>query len=108
MYSFYQLIKKIREESGLTQEEFAKSLGVSKVLISMVETGQKKVSKSFIIKLAKLLNVHPASITPFLHIYSSKELNKISPIEKKLVLWGEEMQKILIKKRAKKIKKYVK
>ena len=55
MESFPSLIRKIRVKSGLTQTEFARLLDVSPILIAMVETGQKDVSKSLIEQKAKLL-----------------------------------------------------
>ena len=106
MYSFPDLIKKIIDEAGLTQAEFAKALGVSATLIAMVETGQKEVSKNLLIKIAELLNVHPSSITPFLFINREKFSKNPSSIEKKFVEWGEKMQTHLIKDRAKLLKKY--
>ena len=108
MYTFPELIKIIRDEAGLTQAEFAKILGVSTVLIAMVETGQKEVSKKLLIKLADRLNVHPSSITPFLFIDKGK-LSKNTPvIEKKFIEWGEKIQTHLIKDRAKLLQKYAK
>jgi transcriptional regulator with XRE-family HTH domain len=101
MYTFPELIKKIREESGLTQAEFAKSLNVSAVLIAMVETGQKEVSKNLLIKLAEKMKVHPASITPFLFISKNDPVGKTSEVERMLTRWGEKMQKHLIRDRAK-------
>lgn len=108
MYAFPELIKKIREEAGLTQSEFAEALSVSTVLIAMVETGQKEVSKKFLLRLAGLLNVHPASITPFLFINKDNTLEKITGIEKALMEWGEKMQLMLIKDKTKKLRKYAK
>lgn len=106
MYSFAELIKKIRKESALTQAELAKILSVSKILIVKIETGEKDVSKKFIIKLAEKLDVHPSSITPFLFPHNSKKEN-LSMIEERLISMGEKMQDYLIKKRAKNLQKYV-
>ncbi len=108
MYTFPDLLKKIRDEADLTQAEFAKALGVSAVLIAMIETGQKEVSKKFITKLAKQMDVHPASITPFLFIDKNFSLKKITKIERIFLDWGEKMQEYLIQKKSKKLKKYVK
>ncbi|HEY4831265.1 MAG TPA: helix-turn-helix transcriptional regulator [Waddliaceae bacterium] len=108
MYTFPELLKKIREENNLTQAEFAKALDVSAVLIAMVETGQKEVSKNLVTKLAELMDVHPFSITPFLFITENADNQKFSGIEKSLVQWGEKMQKLLIKNRVKKFKQYAK
>ena len=101
MYTFPELIRKIREEAGLTQAEFARSINVSAVLIAMVETGQKEVSKNLLIKLAEKMKVHPASITPFLFISKDEPVEKNSEIERMLIKWGEKMQRHLIKDRAK-------
>lgn len=106
MYSFPELIRKIRDEASLTQAEFAKALGVSVVLIAMVETGQKEVSKNLLIRIAERLNVHPSSITPFLFIDKEKFSNNPPAIEKKFIEWGEKMQTHLIRDRAKLLKKY--
>ena len=107
MYSFPQLIKKIREESDLTQKQLASVLDVSTVLISMIETGQKDISKNFIEKLAEKLEVHPGSITPFIFMDEDLDNKNISGIEKKLINIGEKLQIFLIENRAKKLKQYV-
>jgi DNA-binding XRE family transcriptional regulator len=49
MYTFPLLIKEIRKYSELSQKEFAKTLGVSPVLIAMIETGQKGISNTFFV-----------------------------------------------------------
>lgn len=108
MYSFPELIKKIREEAGLTQPEFAKALGVSTVLIAMVETGKKEVSKKLVTRLAERMNVHPSSITPFLFIEKGVPIKETSGVEKLLIEWGEKIQTILVKDRAKLLRKYAK
>ncbi len=90
MYAFPELLKRIRDESDLTQEELASALGVSTVLIAMIETGQKEASKAFIVKLAEKLGVHPGSITPFL--FANEKAEKLSGIERTLVSLGEKLQ----------------
>ena len=106
MYTFPQLLKEIRKESELTQEDFAKALNVSTVLISMIETGQKEVSKNLIVKLANKLEVQPSSITPFLFLSNDFQNGKISEIEKKFIGIGEKLQSHLIKTKSKNLKKY--
>lgn len=106
MYTFPELLKKIRESADLTQEELATVLDVSTVLIAMVETNQKDVSKKLIEKLANKLDVYPSSITPF--IFSGQvDLKKISSVEKKLIELGEHLQDFLITKKAKNLRQYV-
>jgi transcriptional regulator with XRE-family HTH domain len=106
MYTFPELLKKIREEGDLTQEEMAKALDVSTVLVSMVETGQKEASKAFVIKLAEKMDVRPSSIMPFVLDESLAKPQKISGVEKALIDVGEKLQTYLIKTKAKKLKKY--
>ncbi len=106
MNSFPKLIKDIRSEAGLTQAEFAKVIGVSPVLIAMVESGQKEVSKNLLCKIAKRLEVHPASITPFLYGHDQNDTNNLPAIEKQFLAWGLKLQKHLIKNKAKLLREY--
>ena len=107
MYKFPELIKEIRTEAELTQSGFAKSVGVSPVLIAMVESGQKEVSKNLLIKIADKLEVHPSSITPFLYGFDMKGRTEkdLTPIEKQLLVWGLKLQTQLIKKKSKNLLK---
>ena len=108
MYTFPELIKKIRDEAGLTQTQFAAALNVSPVLIAMVETGQKEVSKNLLLKLADRMNVRPASITPFLFTDKNGSIETDSVLEKAMMKWGQKMQVFLIKDRSKLLAKYAK
>lgn len=105
MYNFQNLLKQIRKEGDLTQEELARALDVSTVLISMIETGQKEVSKNFVGKLAEKLDVHPSSIAPF--VFTGDADTNLSGVEKKLISVGEQLQAYLIKTKSKRLKKYV-
>lgn len=95
----------IRSEAGLTQAEFAVELKVSPVLIAMVESGQKPVSKNLVIKLADRLEVHPASITPFLYGEGVREDN-LSKVEKQFLAIGTKLQEHLIKNKSKLLRKH--
>lgn len=106
MQTFPELLKSIREGGGLTQEELARALGVSTILISMVETGQKDASKKLVVKLAQKLEVHPSSIVPFMFMNKSGEMEKITGIERTFISLGEKLQSHLIKVKSKKLKKY--
>lgn len=106
MLSFPDLLKKIRDKSGLTQSELAKVLGVSTILISMVETGQKEVSKNLIVKLAKKMDVHPSSILPFVFSVNDYSLENLPNPEKTLLKFGEKVQTYLIEKKATKLRDY--
>lgn len=50
-------IKSIREQIGLSQEKLADSLGISRVSLSQVENGERKISAEEIAALAKLFNL---------------------------------------------------
>lgn len=52
-----QRIKDLREENGLTQEDLAKKLGISKSTISMYETNKRKPDTTTKEALADLFNV---------------------------------------------------
>ena len=104
LYTFPKLIKSIRQEAGLTQLEFAKLMEVSPILIAMVESGQREASKKFIEKLASILDVHPASITPFLYPQSSYPTDETVGVEGKLLSFGIKLQNYLIKKKAKNLR----
>ena len=108
MYTFPELIKRIRNEAGLTQAEFAKAVEVSPVLIAMVETGQKEVSKKLVVKIAERLQVHPASITPFLYEGSHTDTENLSSVEKQFLVLGTKLQVFLIKKKSKNLRQYAK
>jgi len=106
MYTFPDLIKKIREEAQLTQAEFAKILDISAVLVAMIETGQKEVSRKTILRLSEKMDVHPSSITPFMFNDENKYQNNMSKIEKSFLQFGEQLQDYLIKTKAKKLRQY--
>ena len=103
-----QLIKKIRKESGLTQQQLAKALQVSTILISMIESGQKPISSKMVERLSKLLKVHPSTITPSLFFENESEFKGLSGLEKNLIETGLRMQDKLISMRAKNLKSYAK
>jgi transcriptional regulator with XRE-family HTH domain len=105
MYNFQDLLKQIRKEGNLTQEELARALDVSTILISMIETGQKEVSKNFVEKLAERLDVRPSSIAPF--VFVDDDVANLPALEKKLISLGEQLQTYLIKTKSKRLKKYV-
>lgn len=106
MYTFPELLKRLREESNLTQSELAAILGVSTVLVSMIETEQKEVSKGFITRLADKLGVQPASIMPFMFMAKEIAGKDLGAPEKALISIGERLQAYLIKKKAKKLRQY--
>lgn len=77
---------------------------VSPILIAMIESGQRGVSKKFIDKLASNLGVNSSSITPFLYLNGDTQLSDISGLEKQLLSIGSKLQKHLIEKKAKNLR----
>ena len=100
MLTVPEFLKAIRKEQGLTQQQLADSLGVSKILVSMVETGQKSPSKTLVTNLARALKVHPASIMPFLADNQIKYSGRLSILESSLLKIAKELQLKLIKRRS--------
>jgi transcriptional regulator with XRE-family HTH domain len=61
MNSFYEIlgakVKKIREKTDLSQEALAGKLGISRVAISQIESGGRKISTEELIKFSKIFNI---------------------------------------------------
>jgi transcriptional regulator with XRE-family HTH domain len=106
MDPFPELLKKIRKEADLTQEDLAAILDVSTVLITLLETGKRQVSRNFIETLAKKLKVHPNSIAPFVFVAKDVDVKKLSSVEKSLLRIGTNLQEFLIKRKANNLKKH--
>ena len=67
-------LQDLRKEKGLTQEQSAKILGITKEYLSMLENGERNPSDSLKEKMAKLYNSSIADI--FLIISSTKCLKR--------------------------------
>ena len=78
MSSFYkklgERIRKLREEAGLSQEEFSKKIGISRVSISQLEKGERKISAEEIAKISKIFNITPDNLLDF-----EKEIKVVLP-----------------------------
>lgn len=58
-------IQKLRKSAGITQEEFADRLGISRTHIGHIEQGRKKPSLELLQKIAKYLKVTVSELIPF-------------------------------------------
>jgi transcriptional regulator with XRE-family HTH domain len=58
------LIKKSRLNSGLTQEELADKLGLSRTSITNIEKGKQRILAHTVAELAAKLNVSAANLLP--------------------------------------------
>lgn len=63
---FGQNLRRLRLESGLTQEKLGELSGLHRNYISSVERGERNVGISSIFRLAKGLKIHPSRM--FEHI----------------------------------------
>lgn len=59
---FAKNLKRLRESSGLSQEELADRAGVHRTYISLIERCQRSVSLEVIFVLAKALGTNPAEL----------------------------------------------
>jgi len=49
-----QLLKKTRQKLGMSQQEFARLLGISRHQVSNYETGRTKVTGALVLKLLQI------------------------------------------------------
>lgn len=52
-------IKKLREKLDLSQEDLAKMMGISRVAISQIENGQRKICTEELVKLSRIFDTTP-------------------------------------------------
>lgn len=55
-------LQKVRKESGLSSEQLAKEIGISKGYYSMIENGKRGLSYSMAVKIAGVFNKEPDDI----------------------------------------------
>lgn len=61
----YQKLKKIREENGLSYEDMAKQLGISKCFYWQLEHKQRRLYYDMAIKIARVFHLKPDDIFYF-------------------------------------------
>jgi len=57
-----RVLKDARKKSGLKQEELAERLGRERTMISLIETGQRRVDVLEFYAIAKALGVNPTEL----------------------------------------------
>ena len=55
-------VRRLRTERGLSQEELAEAAGVHRTYVGMLERGEKNVTIYNIERIARALDVRPASL----------------------------------------------
>lgn len=55
-------IKKLREETGLSQEKFALSIGMDRTYYASVEAGKRNISLQNIFKIAEGFNISVSAL----------------------------------------------
>lgn len=60
--NFGLAIKKLREETGLSQEKFALSIGMDRTYYASVEAGKRNISLQNIYKIAKGFNISVSAL----------------------------------------------
>lgn len=59
---FADNVKRLRQEQGLSQEEFAERIGCSREYISRVENHREKIGLTKLLQIAYLFNTPPESL----------------------------------------------
>jgi len=90
--------KSAREHFNLSQKDFADKLGFQNSYISAIEAGERNISQSVLVSLAKIYNISPTWIllgqgAMFLNdIHNSKNNTNLEPLMKKLIWYCENSQ----------------
>ncbi|WP_294344507.1 helix-turn-helix transcriptional regulator [Prosthecochloris sp.] len=71
--AFGNLIRKIRQEKGLSQEALALEAGLDRTFISLLERGSRQPSLTTIFKIAKVLGISASTLIS--KVESSLSLN---------------------------------
>jgi len=76
---FGNVLKQLRNEKGISQEELGFESGYHRTYISMLERGKKSPSLKTIFQLAKALDVEPSYIMERLQILTTDSFDKRNP-----------------------------
>jgi len=74
--SFGQVLRQLRQERDLSQEDLGLESGYHRTYISLLERGKKNPSLQTIFQLAKSLNVEPSEIISLVQALASPHLNR--------------------------------
>jgi transcriptional regulator with XRE-family HTH domain len=91
-------MKYTREHFNLTQVDFADSMGFQNSYISAIEKGERNISQSVLVILAKVYNISPTWVllgqgAMFLNdVDNIKKIDDLDPLLKKLIWYSENSQ----------------
>ncbi len=74
--NFGLAIKKLREETGLSQEKFALSIGMDRTYYASVEAGKRNISLQNIYKIAEGFNISVSALFVVVEKMDTEELEK--------------------------------
>lgn len=74
--NFGLAIKKLREETGLSQEKFALSIGMDRTYYASVEAGKRNISLQNIYKIAGGFNISVSALFVVVEKMNTEELEK--------------------------------
>ncbi len=74
--NFGLAIKKLREETGLSQEKFALSIGMDRTYYASVEAGKRNISLQNIYKIAEGFNISVSALFVVVEKIDTEELEK--------------------------------
>ena len=60
--AFGKILREIRLEAGLTQEQLGLEAGVRRTFVSLLELGEQQPTLTTIVKLADALNIKPSDL----------------------------------------------
>ena len=69
-------IKKLREETGLSQEKFALSIGMDRTYYASVEAGKRNISLQNIYKIAEGFDISVSALFVVVEKMNTEELEK--------------------------------
>ena len=74
--NFGLAIKKLREETGLSQEKFALSIGMDRTYYASVEAGKRNISLQNIYKIAEGFDISVSALFAVVEKMNTEELEK--------------------------------
>ncbi|MBZ0299988.1 MAG: helix-turn-helix domain-containing protein [Anaerolineae bacterium] len=76
-------VRKARENAGLSQNELAVAVGLSRTSITNIEAGQQKIQIHTLFKIGEILDITPQSLMPSMTLNDQVVSNRASGITDK-------------------------